>query len=105
MREAEVAAREKLLQARSEFEKVSRKQRAELEAQERRLTQKGDSLDKRTEELSGATRSSRSSTVRSPGARRTLEKREGELERMIDGGAHQARADRRPDRPAGQARS
>ena len=29
MREAEVAAREKLLQARSEFEKVSRKQRAE----------------------------------------------------------------------------
>ncbi len=50
LREAELQAKEKLLQARSEFEKVSRKRRDELETFERRLAQKEDNLDKRSEE-------------------------------------------------------
>jgi ribonuclease Y len=84
MRETEVAAREKLLQARSEFEKVSRKRRSELEVQERRLTQKEDSLDKRSEEL--ARRDKELSQLDRGVATRekSVEKREAELERMVD---------------------
>jgi ribonuclease Y len=83
MREAEVAAREKLLQARSEFEKVSRKQRAELEAQERRLTQKGDSLDKRTDELSRRDKELSQLDRSLAGREKSAEKREAELDRMM----------------------
>jgi ribonuclease Y len=84
MREAEVAAREKLLQARSEFEKISRKQRSELEAQERRLTQKGDSLDKRSDELVRRDKEL-SQLDRSLVAReKSVERREADLERMLD---------------------
>ncbi len=50
-READLAAKEKLLQARGEFEKASRARREELEAVERRLTQKEDTLDKRLDQL------------------------------------------------------
>jgi ribonuclease Y len=84
MRETEIAAREKLLQARSEFEKVSRKRRSELEVQERRLTQKEDSLDKRSEEL--ARRDKELSQLDRGVATRekSVEKREAELQRMVD---------------------
>ncbi len=51
LREAELLAKEKLLQARSEFEKASRERRVELEAVEKRLAQKEDSLDKRLDQL------------------------------------------------------
>jgi ribonucrease Y len=84
MREVEVAAREKLLQARSEFEKISRKQRAELEAQERRLTQKQDSLDKKGDEIARRDKElnqlDRSLTSREKQA----EKQEAELARMFE---------------------
>jgi ribonuclease Y len=83
LREADLAAKEKLLQARSEFESVSRKRRSELEALERRLTQKEDTLDKRTDELAKRDKElnqlDRSITAREKG----LEKRESDLERMI----------------------
>jgi ribonuclease Y len=49
MREAELAAKEKLLQARSEFESASRARRGELEAIEKRLSQKEESLDRKEE--------------------------------------------------------
>lgn len=49
MREAELAAKEKLLQARTEFETASRARRGELEAIEKRLTQKEESLDRKEE--------------------------------------------------------
>ncbi len=51
LREADLLAKEKLLQARTEFERASQKRRVELEALERRLTQKEDSLDKRFDQL------------------------------------------------------
>ena len=59
LREADVAAKEKLLQARTEFEKVSRKRRGELEAQESRIAQREDKLDRREEEARQARKMSR----------------------------------------------
>ena len=51
-REAELAAKEKLLQARGEFEKVASEQRSELDQKERRLGRKEDELDRRQASLS-----------------------------------------------------
>jgi ribonuclease Y len=83
LREADIAAKEKLLQARSEFESVSRKRRSELEALERRLTQKEDTLDKRTDELAKRDKElgqlDRSIVVRE----KSLEKKEADLDRMF----------------------
>ena len=84
MREVEVAAREKLLQARSEFEKVSRKSRSELEAQERRLTQKQDSVDKKAEELGRRDKELNQLDRSVAGREKSVEKREAEVERMFE---------------------
>src|SRR6185295_2779410 len=83
LREADIAAKEKLLQARSEFEAVSRKRRAELEAQERRLTQKEDNLDKKGDELTRRDKEL-SQLDRSLASReKNVEKREAEVETMM----------------------
>jgi ribonucrease Y len=84
LREADIAAKERLLQARSEFESFARKRRSELEALERRLTQKEDNLDKRSEELIAREKD----VVQKDRALISREKaageRELELDRMID---------------------
>jgi ribonuclease Y len=49
-REAELAAKELVLQARADFEAVSRQTRADLDTLERRLLQREDTLDKRVED-------------------------------------------------------
>jgi len=83
LREAEVAAKEKLLQARSEFEKFSRKRRTELEGLERRLNQREDSLDKRSEELSGlGTELVQRDKILAEREKR-LQREERELERLL----------------------
>jgi len=83
LREAEIAAKEKLLQARTEFESVSRKRRSELEGLERRLTQKEDTLDKRTDEL-GKRDKELGQLDRAVAAReKGLEKKESDLDRMF----------------------
>jgi ribonuclease Y len=51
LRESDLAAKEKLLQARSEFEKVASKQRAELDKQERRISQLDDDLGRQRSAL------------------------------------------------------
>ena len=83
LREADIAAKEKLLQARTEFEAASRKRRSELEALERRLTQKEDTLDKRTDELGKRDKElgllDRSVAAREKG----LEKKESDLDRLF----------------------
>jgi ribonuclease Y len=73
LREADLSAKEKLLQARTEFEKVSRKRRGELEAQEQRITQREDKLDRREEEARNRERDVE-------GRERTVAKREKKLE-------------------------
>ncbi len=84
LREAELAAKEKLLQARNEFEKVSRKRRSELESFERRLAQKEDNLDKRLEEQTR--REQETSTLERALTRREkeLSQEQQDLERLID---------------------
>lgn len=86
LREAEIAAKEKLFQARTEFEKVSRKRRSELETVERRLVQKEDSLDKRLEEVSQREREGLQKDKSLLGRERELEKREAELDQLVGEG-------------------
>ncbi|HYO16958.1 MAG TPA: ribonuclease Y [Thermoanaerobaculia bacterium] len=86
LREAEVVAKEKLLQARSEFEAASRKRRSELEALERRLGQKEDNLDKRTEELTRREKELNQQDRVLTGREKTLEKREAELDKLVEEG-------------------
>ncbi len=83
LREAEVAAKEKLLQARSEFETASRKRRTELEALERRLTQKEDNLDKRGDDLARRDKDLNQLDRALVSRDKSLEKRESELEQMV----------------------
>ncbi len=83
LREADVAAKEKLLQARTEFETFSRKRRTELETLERRLTQKEDNLDKRGEDLARREKDLNQLDRSLAGRERGLEKKEGELEQMV----------------------
>ncbi len=82
-RDGELSAKEALLQARTESENSSRQRRQELEAVEKRLSQREDALDKRRDEL--ATRE-KELTLRdkSIAARElTVAGREEELTRLI----------------------
>ncbi|MBZ0088913.1 MAG: ribonuclease Y [Thermoanaerobaculia bacterium] len=82
VREADLAAKEKLLVARTEFESASRKRRSELEAVERRLTQKEDSLDKRQEQQDGRDRELAGREKSLAGREKSAEERDRELEKV-----------------------
>ena len=83
IREAELVAKERLLQARNEFEKFSRKRRSEHEAFERRLLQKEDNLDKRQHDLNR--REQETATLERTLARqeKSLSQRQTELDTMV----------------------
>ena len=83
IREAELVAKERLLQARNEFEKFSRKRRSEHEAFERRLLQKEDNLDKRQHELNR--REQETGTLERTLSRqeKSLQQRQEELDGMV----------------------
>ncbi len=83
MREADVAAKEKLLQARNEFEKVSRVRRTELEGLDRRLVQKEDNLDRRAEELNRREKEASQLERELTRREKALGSRETELEKML----------------------
>jgi ribonuclease Y len=51
VKEADLEAKEKLLQMRSEFDKNAQRQRDEIKSVERRLQQKEESLDKKTQQV------------------------------------------------------
>jgi ribonuclease Y len=51
VKEAELEAKEKLLQMRSEFDRNAQKQRDEIKSVERRLQQKEENLDKKTQQV------------------------------------------------------
>jgi ribonuclease Y len=84
LREAELAAKEKLLQAKNEFEKVSRKRRTELETFERRLAQKEDNLDKRLDEQVRREKETLALERDLTGREKELGKNQQELDRLID---------------------
>ncbi|HUO85965.1 MAG TPA: ribonuclease Y, partial [Thermoanaerobaculia bacterium] len=82
-REVEIQVKEKLLQARSEFESASRQRRSELESLERRLTQKEDSLDKRADELARRERDTAQLEREQVGRDKALGQRERELAELM----------------------
>jgi ribonuclease Y len=84
LREADIAAKERLLQARSEFEGSARKRRSELEALERRLTQKEDNLDKRNDELTQREKEVAQKDRAILSREKVVGDREQELDRMVD---------------------
>lgn len=87
-READLAAKEKLLQAKNEFEKVSRKRRIELEEFERRLAQKEDNLDRRQDEVTRHEKEI-SALERSQTAKeKELDERQVELDGLLDEERH-----------------
>jgi ribonuclease Y len=83
LRETEVAAREKLLQARTEFENASRQRRSELETLERRLGQKEDSVDKRADELARREKDAAQLERALAGREKEVEGRDRELAGLI----------------------
>jgi len=83
LREVELAAKEKLLQAKSEFEEVARKRRSELEVLERRLVQKEDNLDKRSEQTSRREEELTIQERQFAGKERQVEARQAELEKLV----------------------
>ncbi len=83
IREAELVAKERLLQARNEFEKFSRKRRSEHEAFERRLLQKEDNLDKRQHDLNRREQETGALERTLSRQEKSLAQRQEELESMI----------------------
>ncbi len=82
-KEAELAAKEKLLQARGEFEKLSRKRRDELERLEKRLTQREDNLERRAEDARGLEKQLGRRDKKLSKRERIFEERESELEELV----------------------
>jgi ribonuclease Y len=83
LRETEILAKEKLLQARTEFERASHKRRTELEQLERRLTQKEDTLDKRVDQLDTREQGLQGREHDVQRRETAAEKQEAEVERLL----------------------
>jgi len=83
LREADLLAKEKLLQARGEFEKAARKDRLELERQERRLNQREDDLDKRLGEVERREKEAGGRERDLDDRETRLTRREQDLERLL----------------------
>ncbi len=83
VREAELAAKEKLFQARTEFEKASSKRRSELETVERRLQQKEDLLDKRTDQITRREQDLTGQEKSLVGRERSVADKEAELDALV----------------------
>lgn len=85
-REAELAAKELVLQARAEFEAVSRQTRADLDTLERRLLQREDSLDKRLEDQERRDRDLAERQRALTKQERRAQEKEAELETLVTEG-------------------
>jgi ribonucrease Y len=83
LRESDLAAKEKLLQARSEFEKVASKQRAELDKQERRITQLDDDLTRQRSTLDKRDAELRKRDVELDKSQQRLDRDQAELSELV----------------------
>ncbi|HJQ35995.1 MAG TPA: ribonuclease Y [Thermoanaerobaculia bacterium] len=88
VKEADLEAKEKLLQMRSDFDRNAQKQRDEIKSVERRLQQKEESLDKKTQQVD-----SRMGEIekrdRAVGDReKRVEAKEGELDALVEEQRH-----------------
>jgi ribonucrease Y len=88
VKEADLEAKEKLLQMRSEFDKQAQQRREEMKVSERRLQQKEENVDRKTQQLDSriAEVEKRDSAIAA--RERRVEERENELNALIEEQRH-----------------
>ncbi|HET7434534.1 MAG TPA: ribonuclease Y [Thermoanaerobaculia bacterium] len=88
VKEADLEAKEKLLQMRSEFDKQAQQRRDEIKVVERRLQQKEEALDKKTQQLDSRMGEVEKRDRSLNDRERKVEARETELDELIEGQRH-----------------
>jgi ribonuclease Y len=88
VKEAELEAKEKLLQMRSEFDKQAQQRRDEMKNSERRLQQKEEGLDQKTQKLDSRMGEVEKRDHGLADREKQVEGRESELSQLIEGQRH-----------------
>jgi len=88
VKEADLEAKEKLLQMRSDFDKNAQKQRDEIKSVERRLQQKEESLDKKTQQVESRTAEVEKRDRALGDREKRVESKEAELESLVEEQRH-----------------
>ena len=88
VKEAELEAKEKLLQMRSEFDKQAQQRREEMKNSERRLQQKEESLDQKTQKLDARMGEVEKRDYGLADREKQVEGRESELSQLIEAQRH-----------------
>src|SRR2546429_5441835 len=82
--EADLEAKEKLLQMRSDFDRQAQQRREEMKNSERRLQQKEENLDRKTQQIDSRIAEVERRDHAIGDREKTLEKREAELLALIE---------------------
>ena len=88
VREADLEAKEKRLQAQSDFDRQAQQRREEMKNSERRLQQKEENLDKKTQQVESRTAEVEKRDRSLNDREKSVEKREGELTALIEEQRH-----------------
>ncbi len=88
VKEADLEAKEKLLQMRSDFDRKSQQSRDEIKAVEKRLQQKEEGLDKKTQQVESRLAEVEARDRNLGGREKRVEERETELDELIEAQRH-----------------
>jgi len=88
VKEADLEAKEKLLQMRSDFDRKSQQSRDEIKAVEKRLQQKEEGLDKKTQQVESRIAEVEARDRSLNGREKRVEERETELDELIEAQRH-----------------
>ncbi len=88
VKEADLEAKEKLLQMRSEFDKQAQQRREEMKNSERRLQQKEEALDKKTQQVEGRIAEVEKRDRSLNDREKRVEARETELDDLVEAQRH-----------------
>jgi len=88
VKEADLEAKEKRLQMQSDFDRQAQQRREEMKNSERRLQQKEESLDKKTQQVEARIAEVETRDRSLNQREKNVEKREGELDALIDEQRH-----------------
>ncbi|MGZ7039782.1 MAG: ribonuclease Y [Thermoanaerobaculia bacterium] len=88
LKEADLEAKEKLLQMRSEFDRQAQQRREEMKNSERRLQQKEENLDKKTQQIDSRMAEVEKRDRGIADREKDVEQREGELNALVDEQRH-----------------
>jgi ribonuclease Y len=88
VKEADLEAKEKLLQMRSDFDRKSQQSRDEIKAVEKRLQQKEEGLDKKTQQVESRIAEVETRDRSLNGREKRVEERETELNELIEAQRH-----------------